>query len=383
MEEQHMALILTEEQEDFRKLARDFATKELKPIRSECDREGRFPEEVYRKAFELGFHLMDIPEKNGGLGLDHNTICVILEEFGKVEPALGITMLSTALALECVLVGGNEDQIARASEIIVPGAFGTFALTEPNSGSDSASIRTTAVRDGDEYILNGSKCFATNAGFADLFVIFATVDKSLGAKGITAFMVEKGTPGLTVGHHEDKMGLRLSNTADIALDEVRVPVANRLGEEGQGFAIAMRGLDAGRTFNAAISTGLSQGAIEEALQYSKERQQFGKPICKQQSIAFMLADMQMNTEAGRQLVHGAARMLEAGMKATSEASMAKCFCADNAMQVTTNVVQIMGGYGYSREYPVEKMMRDAKIFQIFEGTNQIQRVIVSNNMIKG
>ncbi len=377
-----MALILTEDQLSLQQLARDFVMKEIKPHIQQYDREGEFPEALFRKGFELGFHLLDIPEKHGGMGLDHRTMCVVLEEFGKVEPAFGITMLSTALALECVLVGGSEKQIARASEIVVPGAFGTFSLTEPNSGSDSASIRTTAVRDGDYYILNGRKCFATNAGYADLFVVFATVDRSLGAKGITAFMLEKGTPGFSIGKHEDKMGLRLSNTCDILLEDVRVPAASRLGEEGQGFSIAMKGLDAGRTYNSSISTGLSQAAITEAVKYSKERFQFGKPLYQHQAIAFMLADMEMKTEAGRQLAHGAAAMLDKGLKATKEASMAKCFCSDNAMRVTTDVVQILGGYGYSREYPVEKMMRDAKIFQIFEGTNQIQRVIISNTMIK-
>lgn len=378
-----MALILAEDQLSLQTLARDFVTKEIKPYIQAYDKSGEFPEAQYRKGFELGFHLLDIPEKFGGMGLDHRTMCVILEEFGKVEPAFGITMLSTSLTLECVLVGGTEAQIARACEIIIPGGFGTFSLTEPDSGSDSAALRTTAVRDGDHYVLNGHKCFATNAGYADLFVVFATVDRSLGAKGITAFMVEKGTPGLSIGKHEDKMGLRLSNTCDILLEDVRVPVSSRLGEEGEGFRIAMRGLDAGRTYNSSISTGLSQAAIGEAVNYSKLRKQFGKPLYQHEAIAFMLADMEMQTEAGRQLSHGAAALMDQGLKATKEASMAKCFCADTAMQVTTDVVQILGGYGYSREYPVEKMMRDAKIFQIFEGTNQIQRVIIANTMLKG
>lgn len=375
-----MATILTEEQKDLKELVKSFMENEVKPHIKEYDESGEFPFELYKKGFELGFHLLDIPEEFGGSGLDHKTLCVALEEMGKVEPAYAITMLCTSLALECVLSSGTKEQIKLFSDRVVPGALGAFCLTEPNSGSDAASLKTTAVRDGDDYILNGRKCYVTNGGYSDVFIVFATVDRSLGAKGITAFLVEKEYAGLTVGKHEDKMGLRLSNTCDLALNNVRVPVANRLGEEGQGFKIAMKGLDAGRVHNAAISTGLSQAAIEEAVKYAKERVQFGKPIIKHQAIQFMLADMEMNTEAGRQLVYNAANLIDHHVRATKEASMAKCFCADNAMKVTTDAVQILGGYGYSREYPVEKMMRDAKIFQIFEGTNQIQRIVIAGQM---
>lgn len=379
-----MKSMYTEEQLDLINLAKDFMNKEVKPHRAYYDQNQNheFPDELYRKGFELGFHLLGIPTKFGGLGLNHLTECLMLEEIGKVEPAYAITMLASALALECVLIGGSEDQIKRVCDIIVPGAYGAFCLTEPASGSDSASIKTTAKRDGNYYVLNGAKCFSTNAGFAEVYVIFATVDRSLGAKGVTAFFVERGTPGLSIGKVEDKMGLRLSNTCDLFLDDVRVPVANRLGEEGQGFKIAMAGLDAARTFNASISTGIAQAALDEAVAYSKERVQFGKPLNKLQAISFMLADMDIGTEAARQLYQSAARRLDAGMKATREASAAKCFCSDNAMKVTTDAVQILGGYGYMRDYPVEKMMRDAKIFQIFEGSNQIMRVIIGNNLTK-
>jgi len=376
-----MATILTPEQQDLKELVKKFMEKEVKPYVKEYDESGEFPIELYKKGFELGFHLLDIPEEFGGSGLDHKTMCVVLEEMGKVEPAYAITMLCTSLALECVLGAGTKEQIKLFSDRLVPGAFGGFCLTEPNAGSDAGALRTTAVKDGNYYILNGRKCFATNGEYADVFVIFATVDRSLGTKGITAFLVEKEYPGLSVGKHEDKMGLRLSNTCDIILDDVRVPAANLLGKEGEGFKIAMKGLDPGRIHNAAISTGLSQAAINEAVKYAKERVQFGKPIIKNQAIQFMLADMEMQTEAGRQLTYNAAALLDAGLKATKEASMAKCFCADNAMRVTTDAVQILGGYGYSREYPVEKMMRDAKIFQIFEGTNQIQRMIIAGQML--
>lgn len=375
-----MASILTSEQQDLKDLVKNFMENEVKPHIKKYDESGDFPVELYQKGFELGFHLLDIPEEFGGSGLDHKTMCVVLEEMGKVEPAYAITMLCTSLALECVLLSGTKEQIKLFSDRLVPGGFGAFCLTEPNAGSDAASLRATAVKDGDDYILNGRKCFATNAGYSDVFIVFATVDRSLGAKGITAFLVEKEYPGLTIGKHEDKMGLRLSNTCDVILNNVRVPAANRLGNEGDGFKIAMRGLDAGRTNNASIATGLSQAAIDEAIKYAKERVQFGKPLIKNQAIQFMLADMEMNTEAGRQLVYNAANLLDNGIKATKEASMAKCFCGDNVMRVTTDAVQIFGGYGYSREYPVEKMMRDAKIFQIFEGANQIQRMVIANQM---
>lgn len=377
-----MSVMLTPEQQDIKDLVRSFMENEVKPHIKEYDESGEFPVELYKKGFELGFHLLDIPEEFGGSGLDHKTMVVALEEMGRVEPAYAITMLCTSLALECVLLSGTKEQIKLFSDRLVPGSFGCFCLTEPNSGSDAASLKTTAVRDGDHYILNGRKCWVTNGGYGDVFVVFATVDRSLGAKGITAFLVEKEYEGLTVGKHEHKMGLRLSNTCDIALNNVRVPVANRLGNEGDGFKIAMKGLDQGRTNNAAIATGLSQAALEEALKYGMERVQFGKPILHNQALQFMVADMAMYTEAGRQLVHNAAAMLDAGLKATKEASMAKAFCGDNAVKVTTDAVQIFGGYGYSKEYPVEKMMRDSKIFQIFEGTNQIQRMVIAGQLMR-
>ncbi|TGE39271.1 acyl-CoA dehydrogenase [Desulfosporosinus fructosivorans] len=376
-----MAIILTSEQQDLKELVKNFMENEIKPHVKKYDESGEFPLELYQKGFELGFHLLEIPEEFGGSGLDHQTMCVVLEEMAKVEPAYGITMLCNSLALECVLISGTKDQIKRFSDKIIPGGFGSFCLTEPNAGSDAASLRTTAVKDGNDYILNGRKCFVTNGQFSDFFVVFATVDKSLRAKGVTGFIVEKGTPGLTIGKHEDKMGLRLSNTTDLALDNVRVPAENLLGQIGDGFKIAMRGLDQGRINNAALSTGLSQGAINEAVKYAKERVQFGKPIIKNQAIQFMLADMDMQTEAGRQLTYNAAKLLDSGIKASREASMAKCFCGDNSVKVTCDTVQIFGGYGYSREYPVEKMYRDSKIFQIFEGTSQIQRMVIANQLL--
>lgn len=377
-----MAIILTPDQQDLKELVRNFMENEVKSHIKEYDRAGEFPLELYKKGFELGFHLLNIPEEHGGLGLDHRTMTIVLEEMSKVEPAYAVTMFTSIITFECILAYGTKEQIAKYSSKLIPGALGAFSLTEPNAGSDAASLRTTAVREGDHYILNGRKCFVTNGGYSDIYIVFATVDRSLGHKGITAFIVEKGTPGFTVGKHEDKMGLRLSNTTDIVFEDVKVSVADRLGEEGAGFKIAMMGLDAGRICHASIATGISQGAINEAIKYAKERVQFGKPIISNQAIQFMLADMDMLTEAGRQLAYNGAALLDAGMKATREAAMAKCFAADSSVKVTQDAVQVMGGYGYSREYPVEKMYRDAKLTQIWEGTNEIQRIVIANQILK-
>ncbi len=378
-----MATIYTEDQLGIQELIRNFMKKEVKPYLRELDDKGEFPLDIYKQAFELGLHCLQIPEEFGGAGIDYVTMAVALEEMGKCDPGFAITMLSTSMTLKCILLGGNKEQKQRAADILIPGAHGCFSMTEPGAGSDALGLRTTAREDGDAYILNGTKCFATNGAYSDLYVIIATVDKSLGSKGTVAFMVEGGTPGLNVGKHENKMGLRLSNTCDLYLEDVRVPKANMLGFVGDGIKIALSGLDTGRIYNAAIAVGIAQNAIEESVAYAKTREQFGKPIIENQALKMMLADMQIGTEAGRQLVFNAMRLLDSGVKKVSmEASCAKTFCSDNAVKVTTDAVQILGGYGYSKEYPVEKMMRDSKIFQIFEGTNQIQRLVISKEMAK-
>ena len=378
-----MATIYTEDQLGIQELIRNFMKKEVKPYLRELDDKGEFPLDIYKQAFELGLHCLQIPEEFGGAGIDYVTMAVALEEMGKCDPGFAITMLSTSMTLKCILLGGNKEQKQRAADILIPGAHGCFSMTEPGAGSDALGLRTTAREDGDAYILNGTKCFATNGAYSDLYVIIATVDKSLGSKGTVAFMVEGGTPGLNVGKHENKMGLRLSNTCDLYLEDVRVPKANMLGSVGDGIKIALSGLDTGRIYNAAIAVGIAQNAIEESVAYAKTREQFGKPIIENQALKMMLADMQIGTEAGRQLVFNAMQLLDSGVKKVSmEASCAKTFCSDNAVKVTTDAVQILGGYGYSKEYPVEKMMRDSKIFQIFEGTNEIQRLVISKEMAK-
>lgn len=378
-----MAMILNEEQESIKSLVREFMEKIVKPEMAKYDESGEFPEEIHKSAFEMGLHCLQIPEEYGGAGLSHMCMAVALEEMGRVDPGFAITMLSTSLTLKDVLVGGNDAQKKRAADILIPGAHGTFSMTEPNSGSDAVSLTTSAVKDGDDYILNGVKCFATNGGYAKLFVIIATVDKSLRSKGTVAFMMEGDRPGITIGVHENKMGLRLSNTVTMYLDNVRVPAANMLGGIGDGIRIALHGLDVGRLFNAAVAVGIAQHALEEATAYAKVRKQFGKPIIDNQAIQMILADMQIGTEAARCMVHNSMNLLDNGVSNVSmEASCCKTFCSDNAVRCATDAVQVFGGYGYSKEYPVEKIMRDSKIFQIFEGTNQIQRIVIAREMSK-
>lgn len=377
-----MGVILTEEQQDIVGLIDDFMKNEVKPYIKEYDESGEFPVDLYQKAFDLGFHMLEIPEAYGGSGFDHQTTGVCLETMVYTDPGFAITILCSSLAFKCVLIGGTEKQKKYMSDLLIDGGYGAFCLTEPNAGSDAASLKTKYRREGDEFVIYGNKCFVTNGQFADVFIVFATKDRSLGAKGVSAFIVEKDRPGIHIGGHENKMGLRLSNTCEVAFDEVRIPAENLLGEEGKGFHISMAGLDVGRLNNACIAVGIAQAALDEAIAYAKERVQFGKPIIKQQAVQMMLADMAIQTEAARQLVRSGMYKADLGMKITKEASMAKTYCSDTAMKVTTDAVQVFGGYGYSKEYPVEKMMRDAKIFQIFEGTNQIQRTVIAREISK-
>lgn len=377
-----MGYILNEEQTNLVDMIKVFMTKEVKPHVAEFDKTGEFPRELYKKAFEMGLHCLEIPEEFGGGGVDYMTAAAIYEEMAKIDAGFSTGLCATSLSLKPVLIAGTPQQKKLFSDIIVPGAFGAFCLTEPNAGSDAGSVRTTAVRDGDEYVINGGKCFITNGGVSDVYVVFASTDKSKGLKGLTAFIVEKSRGGITVGKEEDKMGIRLSNTTEVVFEDVRIPASNLLGKEGDGFKIAMKTLDLSRPFVGAIAVGIAQRAIEEAVKYSKERTQFGKPIAKFQAIQFMLADMDIQTEAARQTVVHAIQLILAKRPYSREASIAKCFTGDVAVKVTLDAIQILGGYGYSRDYPVEKLLRDAKIFQIFEGTNQIQRVVVAGNLLK-
>lgn len=360
---------------------RDFVEKEVKPVAAEYDRLGEVPMHVYKKAMEMGLHCLEIPEEYGGAGLDYMTVAAAFEEMGKVDAGFATTIGATGLAVKPVLIAGTKEQKQMYADIITSGKFAAFCLTEPGAGSDAGSCSTTAVKDGEEYILNGRKCFITNGGISDTYVVFATVDKSRGLKGLTAFIVERGRPGISLGKEEDKMGIRLSNTCDVLFEDVRIPEGNRLGKEGEGFKIAMKTLDLSRPIAAAIAVGIAQRAVNEAVKYAKERITFQKPIASFQAIQFMLADMDIQTEAARQTLVYTINRIAAGLSYSRESALCKCFAGDTAVKVALDAIQIFGGYGYSREYPVEKLLRDAKIFQIFEGTNQIQRVVVAGQLL--
>ena len=378
---------LTDEQEQMRQLAQRFAQQEIRPVAAEYDRKDETPQLVLQKAAQIGLMSYQYPEEySGGDVSSVLTSCIVTEELAWGCLGIAVAITGAGLAAVPITIAGTDEQKARyipwfCDEHTV--RLGAFALTEPEAGSDAAAIRTTAVRDGDHYVLNGQKRFITHGGIADLYAIFATVDPKLGHQGITAFIVEKNTPGLSAGKKEDKMGIRACHTGDVILEDVRVPVGNRLGEEGEGFVIAMKSFEHTRPIVAACAVGVAQAAYEYAFQYAQERVQFGKPIIAKQAIRFMLADMATEIDAARLLTWRAAWRADQGLPCNVQASMAKAFAADMAMRTTTNAVQILGGYGYMREYPVEKWMRDAKILQIVEGTSQIQKVVISQMLAMG
>ena len=371
----------SEDQLALKKIAQDLVAKEIAPYALEMDKAAAMRPGLLQKLDQAGMLNLAIPEEYDGPGLDAISIALVYEELGKGCAGVATSIAANALASYPVVLAGSDEQKQKFFFVINAGKLAAFALTEPGAGSDAGAVATTAVKDGDDYILNGTKCFITNGGLADIYVIFANARKSAGVRGLTAFIVEKGTPGFSVGKEEHKMGIRASNTCELVLDNVRVPATNRIGREGQGFKLAMNTLDAARPFVGAVSVGLSQAAFEQAVKYSKERVQFGKPIASFQLIQAMLADMAMQIEASRLLVYKACWMKDQGVDYSKESAIAKCFAADTAMKVTVDAVQVLGGYGYSCEYPVEKYMRDAKIMQIYEGTNQIQRLVIANNIL--
>ncbi|MBA4548100.1 acyl-CoA dehydrogenase [Thermoactinomyces intermedius] len=379
-----MEFQLSEEHEMMRKMVRDFALKEVAPSAAERDEQERFDRTIFEKMATLGLTGIPFPEEYGGGGADFLSYVIAVEELSRVCASTGVTLSAhISLASWPIFKFGTPEQKERFLRPLAEGKkLGAFGLTEPGSGSDAAAMKTTAVRDGDEYVLNGSKIFITNGGEAEIYVVFALTDPSLKHKGTTAFIVEKGTPGFSIGKKEKKLGIRSSPTTEILFEDCRIPVSQRLGEEGEGFKIAMMTLDGGRNGIAAQAVGIAQGALDEALFYAKERHQFGKPIAKKQAIQFKLADMATQIEAARLLTYQAAWRESEGIPYGKASAMAKLFAGDVAMQVTTEAVQIFGGYGYTREYPVERMMRDAKITQIYEGTNEIQRVVISNHLLK-
>jgi alkylation response protein AidB-like acyl-CoA dehydrogenase len=373
----------SEEQEMMRKMVRDFAQKEIAPFVPVMEETEQFPRHIVKKMGETGLMGIPIPEEWGGAGADFISYILTINEISKVSATLGVILsVHTSVGTNPILYFGNDKQKRKYVTKLAAGEYlGAFALTEPGAGSDASSIRTSAVRQGDDYILNGSKIFITNGGEADVYITFAVTETAEGAKQISAFIVEKDTPGFTVGKKEKKMGLHGSNTTELIFENARVPAENLLGNEGDGFRIAMANLDVGRIGIAAQALGIAEAAVQYATEYARERKQFGQPIAKQQAIAFKLADMATLVEAARLLVYRAAYLRTQGLPCGKEASMAKRFASDAAMKITTEAVQVFGGYGYTREYPVERLFRDAKITQIYEGTNQIQQIVIAKHLL--
>ncbi|MCM3567165.1 acyl-CoA dehydrogenase [Neobacillus mesonae] len=376
-----MNLYFTEEKEMMRKMVRDFAQTEIAPFIEKMEK-GEFPREILSKMGELGLMGIPIPENYGGAAMDFTSYIIAIHELSKVSATLGVILsVHTSVGTNPIVYFGTEEQKQKYVPKLASGEYlGAFCLTEPGAGSDAGSLKTRAVRDGGEYVINGSKVFITNGGEADVYIVFAATDASLGTKGIAAFIVEKNTPGLVIGKDEKKMGLHGSRTVQLIFDHMRVPAANLLGKEGEGFKIAMANLDAGRIGISAQALGIAEAALEAATAYAKQRHQFGKPIAAQQGIAFKLADMATNVEAAKLLVYRAAQLYSQGVKCGKEASMAKLFASRTAVEAATEAVQVFGGYGYTKDYPVERYFRDAKVTEIYEGTSEIQRIVISKHL---
>ena len=375
-----MDFTLSKEQELIRKMMRSFAENEVKPIAAEIDRTSRYPAENVAKLFRLGVMGMTVPKAYGGAGADTLSSAIVTEELARVCASTSDIVAGHGLCFGPIHAHGTEEQKRKYLPLLTHSVLGGFALTEPNAGSDASKSQTTAVLDGDRYIMNGAKCFITNGSEAGIFVVFAMTDPSKGNRGISAFIVESGFPGFSVGKHEEKMGLHGVPTTELVFTDCIVPKENLLGKEGRGFPIAMQSLDSGRIGIAAQSLGIAEGAMEEAVAYTKSRVQFGKPISKFQNTQFVLADMATRIECARLLTYQAASMMDHGIRCSKEAAMAKLNASDTAMWVTTQALQLFGGYGYTKDYPMERMMRDAKITQIYEGTNEIQHVVIAANL---
>ncbi|WP_342433617.1 acyl-CoA dehydrogenase [Neobacillus sp. FSL H8-0543] len=373
-----MNLTFTEEQEMMRKMVRDFAASEIAPFIENMEK-GEFPREILRKMGELGLMGIPVAEKYGGAEMDFVSYIIAINELSKVSATVGVILsVHTSVGTNPIIYFGNDEQKQRYLPKLATGEYlGAFCLTEPSSGSDAASLKSRAVKDGEHYVLNGSKMFITNGGEADVYIVFASTDPTRRTKGISTFIVDKNTPGLVIGKDERKMGLHGSRTVQLTFENMRVPAENLLGKEGEGFKIAMANLDVGRIGIAAQALGIAEAALEAATAYAKERRQFGKPIAAQQGIGFKLADMATNVEAAKLLLYRAADLRAQGLNCGKEASMAKLFASKTAVEVATEAIQVFGGYGYTEDYPVERYFRDAKVTEIYEGTSEIQRIVIS------
>ncbi|PLR76827.1 acyl-CoA dehydrogenase [Bacillus sp. V3-13] len=376
-----MNLRFTEEQEMIRKMVRDFARNEIAPFVEKME-QGEFPREVLKKMGGLGLMGIPVPEQYGGAGMDFTSYIIAINEISRISATVGVIFsVHTSVCTNPILYFGSEEQKKKYVTKLASGEYlGAFCLTEPSSGSDARSLKSKAVKDGEDYILNGSKAFITNGGEADVYIVFARTDEKAGSKGISAFIVEKNSPGLVVGKDEQKMGLHGSRTVQLTFEDMRIPAGNVLGKPGEGFKIAMANLNAGRIGIAAQALGIAEAALEAAVSYAGERRQFGKPIAAQQGVAFKLADMATNIEAAKLLIYRAAQMRSQGLNCGKEASMAKLFASKTAVETAIEAVQIFGGYGYTEDYPVERYFRDAKVTEIYEGTSEIQRLVISKNL---
>ncbi|TYS85144.1 acyl-CoA dehydrogenase [Rossellomorea aquimaris] len=377
-----MELRFTEEQQMMRKMVRDFAETEIQPFIEKME-EGQFPREILNKMAELGLMGITIPEKYGGSEMDFTSYIIAIHELSKVSATIGVILsVHTSVGTNPILYFGNEDQKQKYLPKLATGEYlGAFCLTEPSAGSDAKSLKTKAEKRDDHYVLNGSKVFITNGGEADTYIVFAATDLSKGSRGVSAFIVEKDTPGLVIGKDEHKMGLHGSRTVQLTFEDMKVPAENLLGQEGEGFKIAMANLDVGRIGIAAQALGIAEAAFDYSTAYAKERVQFGKPIAAQQGIGFKLADMATAVEGSKLLVYRAANLRSNNISCGKEASMAKLFASKTAVEVSTEAIQVYGGYGYTKEYPVERLFRDAKVTEIYEGTSEIQRMVIGKNLL--
>jgi acyl-CoA dehydrogenase len=374
---------LTDEQKDLREMAHSFAEKDMRKVAWEYDKDGTWPQDIIEKAWEIGLMNTHTPEAYGGPGLDYLSGCLIEEELGWGCSGIGTSLAANGLASAPVALGGTEEVKKHFLGMLTEEPkLASFCLTEPDAGSDVSGMKTTATRKGDKWVINGSKCFITNGQYADWYTVYAKTDKDAGHRGISAFVVPRDDT-VVIDKKEDKMGQRASNTATVTFNETEIPAVNLLGEENKGFKLAMMTLDRTRPGVAAMAVGIARAAFEYASEYSKERQQFGMPIAMHQAVAFMIADMATKVEAARLLTWQSASRLDNGLRNTLEASHAKRFAADSAMEVTVDAVQVYGGYGFIKEYPVEKLMRDAKIMQLYEGTSQIQRLVIAKEVLMG
>ncbi|MCR5555522.1 MAG: acyl-CoA dehydrogenase [Bacteroidales bacterium] len=379
-----MDFSLNKQEQLFLQMVREFAANEVKPLAADIDEQERFPMETVEKMKKIGFFGIPVPKQYGGQGGTNQIYTMAVEELSRACATTGVIVSAhTSLCVAPILENGTGEQKMKYLPKLASGEWlGAFGLTEPNAGTDAAMQQTTAVLDGDEWVLNGNKIFITNAGYAHVYVIFAMTDKSLGTKGISAFIVEKDTHGFTFGKKEKKMGIRGSATCELIFENCRIPKGNLLGKEGKGFPIAMKTLDGGRIGIASQALGIAQGAMDETIRYTKERKQFGKAIAAFQNTQFQMAELETKVQAARLLVRSAAYKKDNGIPYSADAAMAKLFAAQTAMEVTTKAVQFHGGYGYTREYPVERMMRDAKITEIYEGTSEVQRMVIAGKLFK-